>query len=284
MISPSVFSEQILFQTIRLECNGFVGTGFILGFQVEENLHIPIVVTNKHVIDFQPISKVLFSLHVRDSNGTILESTADYDWKSEWMFHPDDSIDLCCTLFKPIIDVAAQNGLNLYYHTCPDDFIPTDEILNDLQTVNDIIMVGYPDGLYDEKHCLPLVRKGMTATHPSIDFNGLPEGVIDIGCMYGSSGSPIYSFPGLYQYNKSNGYTLASYNPILYGIFYGMACTDIEGKVLSNKVVGHMQYAAVKQRNGRVTTEVPINIGYYIKAKELRVFKDLIISRYGISQ
>lgn len=40
MISPSVFSEQILFQTIRLECNGFVGTGFILGFQVEENLQV----------------------------------------------------------------------------------------------------------------------------------------------------------------------------------------------------------------------------------------------------
>ena len=53
-------------------------------------------------------------------------------------------------------------------------------------------MIGYPNGLMDRVHNLPIVRRGTTATHPSIPFNGLRQGLVDIETVGGSSGSPIF--------------------------------------------------------------------------------------------
>jgi hypothetical protein len=52
-------------------------------------------------------------------------------------------------------------------------------------------MVGYPIGLWDSKNKLPLVRRGITASHPGIDFEGEPIGLLDIATYPGSSGSPV---------------------------------------------------------------------------------------------
>lgn len=52
-------------------------------------------------------------------------------------------------------------------------------------------MVGYPDGIWDEFNNQPIVRRGITATHPKNDFNGKGEFLIDAVCFPGSSGSPV---------------------------------------------------------------------------------------------
>lgn len=58
-------------------------------------------------------------------------------------------------------------------------------------------MYGYPNGLWDEKHNLPLVRKGITSTHPALDVEmetkyDKKSGIVDMACWPGSSGSPIF--------------------------------------------------------------------------------------------
>ena len=53
-------------------------------------------------------------------------------------------------------------------------------------------MIGYPDGIWDSVNNLPVIRKGITATHPHISWNGKTEFLTDIASFPGSSGSPYF--------------------------------------------------------------------------------------------
>ncbi|MBA7545990.1 hypothetical protein ES705_38372 [subsurface metagenome] len=60
-----------------------------------------------------------------------------------------------------------------------------------IDTIEDILFIGYPNNLYDEENLIPIVRKGITATPISIDFNNEPVFIIDASVFPGSSGSPV---------------------------------------------------------------------------------------------
>ena len=67
----------------------------------------------------------------------------------------------------------------------------TDEWAENLDAIEDIIMVGYPNGIFDTTNNRPIVRKGITASDPKIDYEGKRLFMADIACYYGSSGSPV---------------------------------------------------------------------------------------------
>lgn len=51
---------------------------------------------------------------------------------------------------------------------------------------------GYPDGLWDAVNNRPVLRRGVTATHPIKDYNGKKEFLIDAPAIPGTSGSPVF--------------------------------------------------------------------------------------------
>jgi len=55
-------------------------------------------------------------------------------------------------------------------------------------------MVGYPVGIWDSANNMPVIRRGITATHPGKDYEGKSEFMIDAACFPGSSGSPVFLF------------------------------------------------------------------------------------------
>ena len=61
---------------------------------------------------------------------------------------------------------------------------------------SDVIFVGYPTGYYDVANNLPLLRRGVIASVPNVDFNGKGEIVIDAQIFPGSSGSPVFVAQG----------------------------------------------------------------------------------------
>jgi len=286
MIQPKAFTEQILFHTIRIECDGSTGTGFLFAFQTDDRIPIPVIVTNKHVVDYKKHNKVKFSLHQKDSSGHILTEAVICEWESDWIHHPIGEIDLCCTLYEPINRAAKDKGIELFVTTCTDDMISTNEELNDMQTVNDVLMVGYPDGLFDKKHNLPIIRKGITATHPAIDYEGKSLGIIDMGCYYGSSGSPIYTYPGSAQYSKSKGLQIGVSISKFLGIFFAFICADDDGEIIARipDKKSKKSNCRTPEDELRSTTEVSLNLGFYIKAKELQILKDEVFKTYNISR
>jgi len=106
--------------------------------------------------------------------------------------HPEPDIDLCILPIAPILIAAKEQGDDPFFVPADDSLIPTPADLNDLTAMEDIVMIGYPNGICDSVNNQPVFRKGITATHPAKDFKGKPEFMIDAACFPGSSGSPRY--------------------------------------------------------------------------------------------
>ena len=95
-------SEFLLLSTIRIETtvpNGIcTGTGFFFSLKNDEatKMHVPVIVTNKHVIKNAITGKLRFSLKDSEGNplwGEYFDLTLN-NFESRWILHPDKSLDL----------------------------------------------------------------------------------------------------------------------------------------------------------------------------------------------
>lgn len=190
--------EQLAFSTVRIETdlsNGDIGTGtsfFYALKQQEDGRNIPVIVTNKHVI--KDTIRGRFRITLKNSEG--LPDIGNHinieldSFESRWVNHPDD-VDLCVLPIAPLLRAAQEQGKNLFYITLDKNLLPTDEDYDSIFGMDDITMVGYPNGIWDEINNFPVFRKGITATNPKYDWNNKKEFLIDCACFPGSSGSPV---------------------------------------------------------------------------------------------
>jgi hypothetical protein len=186
--------------------------------------------------------------------------------ETEFKPHPNSEIDLCAVNFSPYLQsIREETGHPVHYQAFSYWHIPTQNELKQIFPTSDVLMVGYPDGLWDELNNLPITRKGVTASHPFYDFNGKSRGVIDIAAFSGSSGSPvILSLPGIPQYD-------APPEPVfhLLGILEAFPYTDAEGEIVIKSIPVKKEKKAI--------TKIPIHLGYYIKSQELMAFEKLFV-------
>lgn len=258
MINPTVFSEVLLFTTVRLENSNGIGTGFIYGIRKDGNLGEPIIITSKHVMNNS--NSCIFNLHFKNDDESPSDSftTIDY-FNIDVINHPQ--YDLCCFGFGGVIQQAIDKfKRNIYFKCLDENQIWSDDKLVGLKAVEDIVMYGYPNGLYDQKHMLPLIRKGITAYHPCLDFNGESVGVIDAACFPGSSGSPIFIMNENMVPEKDGNVSLAR-RLILLGVLYGGPTMTAEGELDIVNIP--------TSKNIISKTNIMMNIGYYVKAKEI---------------
>jgi hypothetical protein len=126
-------------------------------------------------------------------------------------------------------------------------------------------MYGYPIGLWDSYNNFPIIRKGVTASSPSCDFNGQPEGVIDMACFPGSSGSPVFVINEGGTNFKGGGFTVMN-RYVLLGVYtYGFQFNE-EGNIILIDV----PVRPTKKMLG-------IHLGRYIKVTELlSLFKEVL--------
>ena len=104
-----------------------------------------------------------------------------------WIQHPDPSVDLCMLPMGEYLRDKAQEGYRVYTRYVDETLIASRDDIAGLAALEPIVMVGYPTGLLDEKHNLPIFRQGIAATDPRVDFDGRKEFVIDAPCFPGSS-------------------------------------------------------------------------------------------------
>ncbi|MDI3475373.1 MAG: hypothetical protein PWQ79_1921 [Thermococcaceae archaeon] len=102
--------------------------------------------------------------------------------------------DIAIAPIAPIINHLQENQTTIFFKAIPRTFVPNEFQLRSLDAIEEVIFVGYPGGFYDERHFLPIVRKGITATPPYIDFNGWKAFLIDASVFPGSSGSPVFLY------------------------------------------------------------------------------------------
>ncbi|MDX3775811.1 serine protease, partial [Chromatiaceae bacterium AAb-1] len=180
-----------------------------MNFLQKEDSCIPVIVTNKHVVANANIGRFHVTLATKEG----LPDTGKHqqfqfaNFEQQCIKHPDPNVDLAAFPIGPLINKVQQSGSRLFYVPLQTELIPKDEERKSYSSMEDIIMIGYPNGIWDAKNNLPVIRKGITATHANISWNGKSEFLTDIASFPGSSGSPVFlANIGSYIDNKGNIY------------------------------------------------------------------------------
>lgn len=269
-LSPA---EQFAHSTVRIECDlsaGGIGTGtgFFYSLNREGDRHVPVIVTNKHVV--AGTSKGRFLLTLRNGEGgPDIGNTKSFEldnFQSRWLPHPDGDVDLCVMPIAPLLREAEATNTQFYFVSLDKELIPTEADLNDMLGLETILMVGYPNGLWDRVNNLPIFRKGVLASDYKRDWNGKKEFLIDAACFPGSSGSPVLLFE-IGNYQTRNALVMGSRIKLL-GILYAGPQHTIEGDV---------QIVAVPtQQKAIAVAAIPNNLGIIIKSEQLLAFEGLL--------
>ena len=265
-MNPISVSEQMLYNTVRLQTlDGSSGTGFFFNFNIDDKI-VPILITNKHVINYNQIETMRFLLHLKDGDEASDENF-DVRYSTKWYFHSTQ--DICFCFVNPLFEeVKRLTGKDVYYIPVDETLIYNEDELKSLSSLEPVVMVGYPNGLWDTLHNYPLFRTGVTAAHPAYDFNNKNIGLVDMACFPGSSGSPIYIMNENGYSDKKGNIYLGAKRLIFLGILYAGPTVNLNGEIIVVDVP--TQQKAFSQM------KTMINLGYYIKAHELKEFKTII--------
>ena len=210
--------EKVLRSTLKITCvDDFhneisSGTGFLMLYTNQDpndsNKHI-LLITNKHVLDTNTI-KISFGIG-GISHGLEPEQLHFhyfYDVLKHKIDHPNPVVDISLIPFGGAF--SNLNRLNpqftlINYSTlyAPDDWI---------NVGTEVVYVGYPSGIMDTSHNLPLMRSGIISSYPNLDFNNEPKFIIDSHAFGGSSGSPVFAISRCPENIKLIGVVSAGYN------------------------------------------------------------------------
>lgn len=247
--------ERLYFYTVRIETTSTDGKrGMGTGFGVERDDGHLYIVTNRHVVENWKIGTIFFiPCDSNDANrgqpilGTTIPIQLD-DFASRWFFHPTE--DLAILPIKEIEHEFKKLRVMPFQHFIGKELIATEETYKEFDAVEDIVFVGYPDGLYDRVNQTPIVRHGKTATPPQLNYSGLPRFLIDGSVFRGSSGSPVL-------YCKNGG-------------FDSKRKTNFVGERASLFGIITAVHTSDKQNSRGPQTEQFLDLGVVIKATAIR--------------
>lgn len=265
-------AEFLSYATVRIEGttstgDTVTGTGFLFRLCEHDGQHVPVLFTNRHVI--QDTTKTRLFFCATDADGKALDTQLlRFDGPGAahgWVFHPNPDIDLCCLPVAMIFAAYEKLGHRCFVTSLDKTLLPDDALLAEIDGGEDVVMVGYPNGIWDSQHNKPLIRRGITATHPKRDYNGKPEFLIDCACFPGSSGSPVLLYNrGSYATQKG----LQAGNRVkLLGVLYAGPQHTTEGDI----VVVTIPTLQVPKAVGTI----PNHLGYVLKSRLLLDFEPL---------
>ncbi|MEG2077489.1 serine protease [Chryseobacterium sp.] len=264
-------TEKLIYSTVRIECETYAGkttgSGYFFAFKRTEVGFIPVIITNKHVIKNSIRGKIFFT-KADESDNPIDTEKVDItinDFERRWIMHPDKDVDLCFLPFADILNFLEKKGEKAFFIPLETTLIPSDEQIKEFNGIEEIIMVGYPNGLWDETHNKPIFRKGITASHPKYDYNGKKEFLIDAACFPGSSGSPVFLlYEGAFTDRKGN--LLGGVKFHLLGTLYAGPQHTAKGEIVITPI----------SKLPTIMTSVPNNLGFIIKSSRILELESLV--------
>ena len=244
------------------------GTGFHFNLYTFENeKFFPCIITNKHVID--GATEIRIDLTKANSDGTpIFGQRVTFVSKSEdWVRHPDPEIDLAALSVGAQITKADATGETPYLQFLDETLIASEHDLSDMDAVENILMIGYPIGVYDAVNNLPVTRSGITASRVGLRYNGRREFLIDCACFPGSSGSPVFQYDSGPRPVRGGGISLGGLRLKFLGVLWGGPTHTEAGKIISVPIQTSAQpIPIVKQMT---------NLGFCVRAEAVLDFRPL---------
>lgn len=256
-------AENLLYTTVKLTAYKLgsavgTGTGFFMKFADDGNIFVPAIVTNKHVV--QDCDQIVAICHIADQDqpsGKFV-SCAITIAPGSYINHPDIGIDLCALPIGDIMNQAVDAGTPLFLRTLDFGVVPAPDDWQYFDAIEDVTMIGCPNGISDTVNNLPIVRRGITASSLAMRYNGKDEFMVDMACFPGSSGSPVFIYDrNGYMDRRRNSYVMGSSRILLVGILYA-------GPQIANS--GHLILAQPPQ----VAVAAMMHLGNVIRASALK--------------
>lgn len=267
--------ELIYNSTVRIECINTkneisTGTAFMMCLKETQHSSVPVLVTNKHVIENSAIGK--FYLTSANADGSAIKQSHRLveieNFASQWILHPDPNIDLAVFRLGPLLNKALNENHPFFYMPITPRIIPTTQQRESLSVLEEVIMVGYPDGIWDHVNNFPVIRKGITATHCAVNLNGRAEFLVDMAIFPGSSGSPVFVYNNGYKASFNGNISAGMPSLQLIGINYACAVHSAVGEItFINTPTSHLP---------RSITQIPNNLGVIINSSKLLDFENLV--------
>ncbi|WP_421551815.1 trypsin-like peptidase domain-containing protein [Pseudomonas yamanorum] len=272
--------EQLTHSTVRIETtltNGQIssGTGFLMNFLQSNEHAFPVIITNKHVISNSAEGRFHFTLAKADGSpdiGNHKQFTYD-NFESRWIKHSDPTVDLAAFLLAPLLNSSADAGSRLFYIPLQTNLIPSNTDRSEFSTMEDVIMIGYPSGIWDTVNNLPIIRKGITGTHCGTNWNGKTEFLTDIASFPGSSGSPVLIANRGSYINKLGTTVMGSNRIRLLGVHYAGFMHTASGEI---KIV-----TAPTSNTPIALTNIPNNLGLAINSTRILELETTVAATIG---
>ncbi|WP_436664220.1 S1 family peptidase [Alicyclobacillus acidoterrestris] len=244
------------------------GSGFFYACNVIDGEGYLLLITNKHVLDGAQHAKLHFNLKDISTEQPIIgrySSHTVFNISTLRVDHPDPNVDLAAIRIGHVAQNLISRGIHPYFSSLTKDLIPTQEQWESFTAIEEVVMVGYPNGIWDQVNNFPVFRRGITATHSRYQYNGKDEFLIDCAVFPGSSGSPVLLFnQGSYS---QDGQLFIGSRMLLLGIQFA---------VYQHSTVGDIQVVDVPAAKRSVSVSmIPNNLGFVIKSTKLLDFEIL---------
>lgn len=186
------------------------------------------------------------------------------------LFHPEAEVDLAMILINPILDYLQKQKIRISYHNLDESLIPNDSVMNTLNVIDDLLMIGHPAGVRPELNGVPFIKKCVSATPMFLDYQNKKEFMADIPVYDGSSGAPVVLYQPLNYSNRFDQRTPAQ-RVLLVGINYAALSGGYRQKTiprLLHRLSGREQEP----------TEKLFDAAIIIKSQKILDFKKLLES------
>ena len=260
---------------IRLVVDGdsaaWSGTGFAVTINVDSPIGVmpcPVIVTNKHVV--HDARRIHFWLTTHDDGSVKGFKQYEIDTPADWVIeHPDASVDLAVISLFPIVEEVTASAECPFFIPLNRKEIATESELEWIAPGMPVMMIGYPNGLWDQANNLPLFRSGVAATHAGVRFDNRDEFVVDMACFPGSSGSPVW-FLSIGSYTNKYGHIVTGTSTgKLLGVLYSGPEINADGTVQAPD--GSAMVAS---------TPMMMNLGFVIRATRILDFEPILAQCY----
>jgi len=284
-LTVETLHDQLYFGTVRLEGHAGEaqtgGTGFLMVAEAEgpaapgaQRGQVPFLVTNRHVAEGAS-DKML--VHMIEQTGEQPPTPAlgkrtgvDIRGCAEGFTpHPEEDIDVAVMPFGSFAEQLSELGRPPFFKSVDTTQMLTRQQANDLDSMEELIFIGYPNALFDQVNLTPIMRTGTTATPIMLDYNGLPAFLIDASVFPGSSGSPVF-LRDRGMYRKRDGSMAVASRFYLLGIVAAMYSSQ-----------HHAELEELPAKLG-LTLHDSLNLGIVYKASAIIECVDAALARDGM--